>query len=86
MPSLLYVTKSEYYTLQYLLQRILKEAEFIKNMMMEGINVAGVTDQKLPNESARFAMCLIATGPMLVVFPFFQKYFTKGLTIGAVKG
>lgn len=85
-PSLLYITKSEYYTLQYLLQKILKEAEFIKNMMMEGITVSGITDQKLPNESARFAMCLIATGPMLMVFPFFQKYFTKGLTVGAVKG
>ncbi len=84
--SLLYITDKQYYTLQYLLQRILKEAEFVKNMMMEGVNVSGITDQQLPNESARFAMCLIATGPMLMVFPFFQKYFTKGLTIGAVKG
>ena len=85
-PSLLYITNKELYTLQYLLQRILKEAEYIKNMAMEGINVAGITDKKLPSESARFAMCLVATGPMLAVFPFFQKYFTKGLTVGAVKG
>ena len=40
----------------------------------------------IPTEGMRFAMCVIATGPMLVVFPFFQKYFTKGLTVGAVKG
>ena len=84
--SLLYITDDSYYTLQYLLQKILREAEFVKNMMLEGINISGITDQELPNESARFAMCLIATGPMLIVFPFFQKYFTKGLTIGAVKG
>ena len=40
----------------------------------------------LPSESLKFAMCVIAAGPMLVVFPFFQKYFSQGLTIGAVKG
>lgn len=85
-PSMLYITDADYYTLQYLLQRILNEAEYIKNMMMEGINITGFSDQKLPSESARFAMCIIATGPMLAVFPFFQKYFTKGLTVGAVKG
>ena len=32
------------------------------------------------------ALCLVAAGPMLVIFPFFQKYFVKGLTVGAVKG
>ena len=85
-PSLLYITDSRYYTLQYLLQRILREAEFIKNMEMNGISISGTAGQELPNESARFAMCLVATGPMLAVFPFFQKYFTKGLTVGAVKG
>jgi putative aldouronate transport system permease protein len=32
------------------------------------------------------AMCIVAAGPMLVIFPFFQKYFVRGLTIGALKG
>lgn len=85
-PSMLYATDPDLYTLQYLLQRILKEVEFIKTMMMEGMDVTGISIQDLPNESARFAMCIIASGPMLMVFPFFQKYFTKGLTVGAVKG
>ena len=40
----------------------------------------------VPSESMRFAMCVVAAGPMLVVFPFFQKYFASGLTVGAVKG
>ena len=38
------------------------------------------------SESLKFALCVVAAGPMLVVFPFFQKYFSQGLTIGAVKG
>jgi putative aldouronate transport system permease protein len=42
--------------------------------------------QDLPNESARMAMCVIAAGPMIFIFPFFQKYFIKGLTVGSVKG
>ncbi len=40
----------------------------------------------MPTESLRYAMAVVAGGPMLVVFPFFQKYFAKGMTIGAVKG
>lgn len=44
----------------------------------------GVSD--MPSESLKFALCVVAAGPMLVVFPFFQKYFSQGLTIGAVKG
>ncbi|MNY77380.1 hypothetical protein D3C86_2172580 [compost metagenome] len=41
---------------------------------------------EVPAESMKFAMCIVAAGPMLVVFPFFQKYFAKGLTVGAIKG
>ena len=42
--------------------------------------------QLLPSESARMAMCVLAVGPMMFIFPFFQKYFVKGLTVGSVKG
>ena len=43
-------------------------------------------DSQQPVETLKFALCVVAAGPMLVVFPFFQKYFASGLTIGAVKG
>ena len=85
--SMLYIRDEELYTLQYLLQRILNEVEFLKNLAQNqpagiDINVMNTT----PSESMRFAMCVVAAGPMLVVFPFFQRYFTRGLTVGAVKG
>ena len=83
--SLLYIRNEELYTLQYLLQRILREAEFVNSMadqMPTNIDIGAA----LPSESLRFAMCVLAAGPMLVVFPFFQKYFARGLTVGAVKG
>ena len=39
----------------------------------------------MPTESGRMALLLCTLGPVLVIYPFFQKYFVKGLTIGAVK-
>lgn len=86
--SLLYIKDERMYTLQYLLQKILKEDEFIKQMSEHASQLAmNVGENKsAPIEGMRFAMALLAAGPMLVVFPFFQKYFTRGLTVGAVKG
>jgi putative aldouronate transport system permease protein len=85
--AMIYIRNPKLYTLQYLLQKILLESQAIQGMID---NVPpGMTRQfnfRMPIESLRYAMCLIAAGPMLLVFPFFQKHFSKGLTIGAVKG
>ena len=85
--SLLYIQDETKFTLQYLLQKILREDEFIKNMsdQMAGMAIDITKTRSAPIESMRFAMALLAAGPMLVVFPFFQKYFVRGLAIGAVK-
>lgn len=84
--SMIYIRNESLYTLQYLLQRMMDQAEFMKNLannpMMSGS--VSLDTSMLPSESLKFAMCVIAAGPMLVVFPFFQKYFAQGLTIGAV--
>lgn len=81
--SLLYITKPELYSLQYLLQKILRETEYLKQLADAGM--LGV-NESFPSESFRYAMAIVAAGPVLVVFPFFQKHFTKGLTLGGVKG
>ncbi|HIR25270.1 MAG TPA: hypothetical protein IAB34_07175 [Candidatus Egerieimonas faecigallinarum] len=39
----------------------------------------------LPSESIRMATCILAIGPIIFLYPFLQKYFNKGLTMGAVK-
>lgn len=85
--ALIYIKSSNLYSLQYLLQKILREAEFVKDMA-DSTPIAGIDldVSNLPSITIRFAMCMVAAGPMLVVFPFFQKYFAKGLTVGAVKG
>ncbi len=84
MTCVYYISKPALYSLQYLLQRILREAEFLKQLSAEQQALESAT--VIPTESFRFAMALLAAGPVLVVFPFFQKYFSKGMTIGAVKG
>ncbi|NOU63923.1 ABC transporter permease subunit [Paenibacillus sp. LMG 31461] len=84
--SLIYIRDEKLYTLQFLLQRILMEIDFLKNAMTYNLTMENVNLYKLPSESIRFAMAIVAAGPLLLVFPFFQKYFSKGLTVGAVKG
>lgn len=81
--ALIYIRDTELYSLQYLLQRILREAEFVENMAKQGQNVGDYTP---PTETMRYAMAVLAAGPMMIIFPFFQKYFAQGLTIGSVKG
>lgn len=84
--TLIYITDQKLYTLQYLLQKILREDQFIQQMSENNNLMIDLSESRsAPIESMRFAMAVIAAGPMLVVFPFFQKYFTRGLTIGAVK-
>lgn len=81
---MLYIENSNLVNLQYMLYRMMREVqELTRNVAASGMT-AGVAN--LPTESMRMAMCVMAAGPMLVVFPFFQKYFVKGLTIGGVKG
>ena len=84
--TLIYVSNPKLYTLQYLLQKLLRDAEYVQQLIQSGMVSSMDMEELLPTEAMRFAMAVVAAGPMLVIFPFFQKYFTKGLTVGAVKG
>lgn len=83
--ALLYITNPDLYSLQFLLQKILREIEYLQQLAMEGMSEIGDMTE-LPSESFRYAMAMVAAGPVLCVFPFFQKYFAKGMTLGGVKG
>ncbi|MEG1442527.1 MAG: carbohydrate ABC transporter permease, partial [Oscillospiraceae bacterium] len=83
--SLLYIETESKFKLQYMLMRLLENIEYLNSA--ESIQMGLVNENvEIPTLSARMAMCILAAGPILVVFPFFQKYFIKGLTIGSVKG
>ncbi len=84
--SLIYIKSPKLYSLQYLLQKILREAQYLKQMAQSGTGGLEASSITEATDSMKFAMAVLAAGPMLVVFPFFQKYFCRGLTVGSVKG
>ena len=83
--SLLFINNNKLVSLQYLLYRIMTSIDVLKNIMSSRTSLE-IKLSDIPSLSARMAMCLIAAGPMLLVFAFFQKYFIKGMTVGSVKG
>ena len=84
MLPLYYITDDELFNLQYLLYSIMNNIEYLtENASRMGM---GIMAEEIPSESARMAMCILALGPVVLVYPFLQKYFIKGLTIGAIKG
>lgn len=80
---LLYITEPSKYNLQYLLQSMISNIQNLteNSAQMGGTNLLA----NVPKEGARMALCIIATAPILFVYPFFQKYFIQGLTVGSVK-
>ena len=80
--ALLYINDESLISLQYLLQRIMQNIQ----MMAEDPAIAALFEDDIPAETVRMAMAVVVAGPALLVFPFFQKYFVKGITVGAVKG
>lgn len=82
--ALYFIQDSKMYNLQYMLQQMMSNLNFMRTSMASQYGIA--IAKNLPSESARMAMCILAAGPMLVIFPFFQKHFVKGITVGAVKG
>jgi putative aldouronate transport system permease protein len=83
--GLIYVTNPKLFSLQNVLNRIMSDIQFLASNGDLSAS-AGSKVAELPSETFRMAIAVIAVIPILVAYPFFQKYFVKGMTIGAVKG
>lgn len=83
--ALLFITEKSMQPLQAFLQDMLQSADAIKQMGASNFANSGLLNST-PTESMKMAMTCVVTGPIIFVYPFVQKYFVKGLTIGAVKG
>lgn len=81
--GLYYLTNPKYYGIQNLLIKIMNNVDFLKS---GSANFLGLSNVKLPGTSVRMAMAVIGILPILIVYPFVQKYLIKGVVIGAVKG
>ena len=82
---LLLVDEAKYYNLQFTIYQTLNSIRFLKEMASQVGSLAAQIAE-LPSETFRMAMAMVTMGPIILAYPFFQKYFVKGLTIGAVKG
>ena len=87
--TLLLVTDSKLYTLQFLLYNYINQASSLKalvNSGSSGVNIAASLAHAQTATSIRMTVTMVVVVPILIVYPFFQRYFTKGIMIGAVKG
>lgn len=82
--GLYYISKDKYYSIQVLLNRMLQDVQYLMSSSSSvGMDSMGNT---IPATAIKMAVAVVGALPVLVVYPIFQKYFVKGITIGAVKG
>lgn len=80
--GMLYIDTPGLTTMPMLLQQMLNNMVYLR----KAADQMGFEIKNMPSESARMAMCILSILPVLFIFPFFQKYFVRGLTVGGVKG
>lgn len=83
--SLMFINNEKLFNLQYLMYRVDKSIIYLSSNA-SSINNASEIMANLPSQTARMAMAIVAIGPIILAYPFFQKYFISGLTIGSIKG
>ena len=81
--GLYYITKTELYTFQNLLNRMIQQINFLSSGQASQV---AKTVGTLPGVSVRMGIAVVGVLPILIMYPFFQKYFASGLTVGALKG
>ncbi|MEG1687710.1 MAG: carbohydrate ABC transporter permease [Angelakisella sp.] len=86
MLALLYITNQKLAPIQYTLMKVQNNLEFVKQSAKYLTSVEGMQmAMNTPTDSAQMALTALVATPLLIAYPFFQKYFVKGLTIGGVK-
>ena len=80
--AMLYIEDTNLFPLQYLLMRMLRNVDAMREMA----RTTGMSVGDLPTNSLRMATTVVAIGPIVLLYPYVQKYFTSGLTVGAIKG
>ena len=82
----LYITKDELRSLQSMLNRIQLNVDYLTKNPTAMLTSTDALKKSMPQESVRMAIAFVVAVPIACVYPFFQKYFISGLTVGAVKG
>ncbi|OXS59327.1 sugar ABC transporter permease [Cohnella sp. CIP 111063] len=83
--AVLFIENDRLFPLQLLLVRMMANSHFLQTSTVFISGISFDNAASFPVLSARMTIALLAGGPMMVIFPFFQKYFVKGLTLGSIK-
>ena len=84
MNGLYYINDDKLYSIQVLLMKIQRNLDQLRQQAQNGSGNVNMAD--LPSTSVRMALTVMGILPVMVIYPFLQRYFVKGITIGAVKG
>ncbi|MDY3108620.1 MAG: carbohydrate ABC transporter permease [Lachnospiraceae bacterium] len=87
--TLLLVTDDKLYTLQYTLYNYINQASSLKSLVNNSTNASAVAASMAHASTAtsvRMTVTIVVVTPIILVYPIFQRFFTKGIMIGAVKG
>ena len=79
--ALMYIDKSALKPLQAIIMEMLRNTEFLKQMAGQ----IGISSLDLPTTTSKMATAMVTIGPIVLVYPFVQKYFTSGIMVGSVK-
>jgi len=84
--SLMFTTSNSLQTIQLFLMRVVTDATFAQGMGNQAAQLVPEQAKKISPETLKLAMMIATTTPILVIYPFLQKYFVKGVMIGSIKG
>lgn len=85
--AMLYIKTEDKYPLQYFLYQKINDIEGYRKLIANGtVSGSVVSSVSLPTQTLKMALTIVVTGPIVLAYPFVQKYFVQGITIGAVKG
>ncbi|MBP3961597.1 carbohydrate ABC transporter permease [Paenibacillus sp. DLE-14] len=82
--GLYYVTDADLFSIQVLLNKMLLDVQFLMSSASTGMGSS--LSASLPSTAIKMAVAVLGVLPIMVIYPFFQKFFVKGITVGAVKG
>ena len=81
--ALIYLSDKDKYPLQLILRSILIQNTMSEDMMTD---VDSLANRKVLAETIKYALIVVASAPIIMIYPFLQKYFVKGVMVGAIKG
>jgi putative aldouronate transport system permease protein len=82
---LMLVNDAKWYNLQFLMYRVQSNIQYLSTMASSLSGVSADILKHLPSRTAQMAMCVLVMGPVVLAYPFFQRYFVKGITVGSIK-